>query len=221
MSRIYSSAEQLIGNTPLMEIRNIAREDGLKSTVLVKLECFNPAGSVKDRVAKAMIDLMGGTVTVESADGAVEFVIRLPIESVPAGNGANGGDKELGSLKMLVVDDNEVNREIANLLLTGEGHEVELAENGAEAVEKVSSSGGRYDVVFMDVQMPVMNGFEATAAIRALPDEALASIPIIAMTANAYQEDKNEALDAGMDGYITKPINPDDIRAVLIKVLAK
>lgn len=181
-----------------------------------------PGVGIGMTVAKALIDLMNGTVDVRCTDETMEFTIRIPLEADPsAASGPDGGESGLGSLSLLVVDDNEINREIAKLMLEGEGHKVDLAENGAEAVDRVKESGGRYDVVFMDVQMPVMNGYEATAAIRALPDASLASIPIIAMTANAYQEDRDAALNAGMTGYVPKPIDPASIRAALEKVLSK
>lgn len=128
----------------------------------------------------------------------------------------------LAPLKLLVVDDNEINREIAELLLTSEGHDVELACDGGEAVEKVKNAEeGRYDAVLMDVQMPVLNGYEATSAIRALEDKAKAGIPVVAMTANAFAEDQALADKAGMNGYITKPISYDEIVSVLGKLIGK
>ncbi len=127
----------------------------------------------------------------------------------------------LGPLKLLVADDNEINREIATLILETEGHTVVTAADGGEAVRMVSENEpGTFDAVLMDVQMPVMNGYEATAAIRALPDPARAKIPIIAMTANAFQEDQNAALAAGMDGYVSKPVSPEKIASALRNVPA-
>ena len=108
---------------------------------------------------------------------------------------------------MLLTEDNELNREIAAEILKEYGFVVETAENGAEAVEKIrASKPGDYDLVLMDVQMPVMNGYDATREIRALPDPALAGIPILAMTANAFDEDRRSALECGMDGFLSKPI---------------
>ena len=108
---------------------------------------------------------------------------------------------------ILLVEDNELNSEIATEILTEYGFIVDTAENGAEALEKVSTSKpGTYDLVLMDVQMPIMNGYEATKCIRKLKDPALANISILAMTANAFDEDRKKALESGMDGFLSKPI---------------
>ena len=108
---------------------------------------------------------------------------------------------------ILLVEDNELNREIAVELLKQYGFRIDTAENGAEAVEKVKHAApGDYDLVLMDVQMPVMNGYEATKQIRALADPALAGITILAMTANAFDEDRKQALECGMNGFLSKPI---------------
>ena len=113
---------------------------------------------------------------------------------------------------ILLVEDNELNREIAVELLNEYGFLVDTAENGAEAVEKVKNSQpGGYDLVLMDVQMPVMNGYEATRRIRALNDPALAKITILAMTANAFDEDRKKAMECGMDGFLSKPIVVEEL----------
>ena len=113
---------------------------------------------------------------------------------------------------ILLVEDNELNREIAEELLKQYGFLVDIAENGAEAVEKVKNSApGTYDLVLMDIQMPVMNGYEATEQIRALEDPALAKIRILAMTANAFDEDRKKALKCGMDGFMSKPIVMEEL----------
>ena len=121
--------------------------------------------------------------------------------------------------KVLLVEDNELNQEIAETILTQEGFEIEVASDGAEAVEKVEQAApGQYDVVLMDVQMPRMNGYEATQKIREMKDEQKANIPIIAMTANAFEEDKKAALDAGMDGHIAKPIEVSKLKSTLQQI---
>lgn len=123
--------------------------------------------------------------------------------------------------KVLLVEDNELNREIASEFLSGYGFAVDIAENGRQAVDKVACSDGAYDVVLMDIQMPVMNGYEATKAIRSLDDERLASIPVIAMTANAFDDDRKEALACGMNDFLSKPIDLKEFVATLRKVLKK
>ena len=108
---------------------------------------------------------------------------------------------------ILLVEDNELNSEITVEILNEYGCRVDTAKNGAEAVEKIKNSQpGDYDLVLMDVQMPVMNGYEATRQIRALDDPVLSGITILAMTANAFDDDRKKALECGMDGFLTKPI---------------
>ena len=110
--------------------------------------------------------------------------------------------------KILLVEDNEMNREIATEILEEVGLVIDTAEDGTFAVEKMKAAvPGQYDLILMDVQMPLMNGYEATKLIRALPDPAVANIPIIAMTANAFEEDRQEALRAGMNEHVAKPID--------------
>ena len=114
------------------------------------------------------------------------------------------------------MDDNAINREIAQMILMELGFKVETAEDGKIALDKVAASApGYYDGVLMDIQMPVMNGYESTKAIRSLADKKLAAVPIIAMTANAFAEDVQTARDVGMNGHIAKPINIPDMVATL------
>ena len=109
---------------------------------------------------------------------------------------------------MLLVDDMEINREMAKKILLKLGFEVETAGNGREALDAVTRSDpGAFDIILMDIQMPEMNGYEATAKIRSLEDEKKASLPIIALTANAFESDIKAAEEAGMNGHIAKPLN--------------
>ena len=118
------------------------------------------------------------------------------------------------------MEDNELNSEIAVEILKEYGFLVDTAENGAEAVEKVKNSKpGNYDLVLMDVQMPVMNGYEATKQIRALDDPALSGITILAMTANAFDEARKNVLECGMDGFLSKPIIIEELIDTLQKNL--
>ena len=129
-------------------------------------------------------------------------------------------DADFKDRHILVVEDNELNREIAQEILREYGFRVDTAENGAVAVEKVSTAApGSYDLVLMDVQMPIMDGYTATRQIRALADPALAKIPIIAMTANAFDEDRRNALESGMNGFLSKPIVIGDLVQELHKIL--
>lgn len=122
--------------------------------------------------------------------------------------------------RLLLVEDNDLNREIAFEILNEYGFIVETVENGKEAVDEIAASdNGYYDLVLMDIQMPVMNGYDATRSIRALENKALSSIPIVAMTANAFDEDRKAAAECGMNGFISKPINMEDVIEVLRSVL--
>ena len=132
-----------------------------------------------------------------------------------------GGSPDFRGKHILLAEDNELNREIAVEILSKYGFMVDTAENGVEAVKKIKESKpGDYDLVLMDVQMPLMDGGEAARQIRALPDPALAKIPILAMTANAFEEDRKSALECGMNGFLSKPINIEELIAALSSFLA-
>ena len=129
-------------------------------------------------------------------------------------------DADFKGRHILLVEDNELNREIAQEILREYGFRVDTAENGAVAVEKVSTAApGSYDLVLMDVQMPVMDGYTATRQIRALENPALAGVPILAMTANAFDEDRRRAMESGMNGFLSKPIVIGDLVQELHKIL--
>ena len=123
-----------------------------------------------------------------------------------------GKNADFRGRHILLVEDNELNREIAMTILHEYGFLVDTAENGAVAVEKVRTSDpGRYDLVLMDVQMPVMDGYTATRRIRALKDPARAAVPIVAMTANVFEEERKQAFDCGMNGFLSKPIVVEEL----------
>ena len=178
-------------------------------------------------ITKSIVELMGGTIDVETELGkGTEFIVRVdfPIVDEPdeeeIAQVEEKREIDFTKIKLLLVEDNEVNREIASLILTEFGFSLDTAENGKIAVEKVSSSKpGDYDAVLMDIQMPVMNGYEATKKIRELRDPKLAKIPIIAMTANAFSEDVQAAKDAGMDSHIAKPLDVQKMIETLTEVL--
>lgn len=122
--------------------------------------------------------------------------------------------------RILLAEDNELNQEIAVAILTEAGFEVEVAEDGSVAVDMLTQSeAGYYKLILMDVQMPIMNGYEATQKIRALENKDHANIPILAMTANAFEEDKQAAIDSGMNGHIAKPIDIGKLMATLDKMI--
>ena len=150
--------------------------------------------------------------TLISAIGKTEHPEAAAAEEDPV--------EKLKGLRLLLVEDNELNREIAQELLEENGFVIETACNGSVAVDMVGNSRpGYYSLVLMDVQMPVMNGYEASRAIRALEDPALASVPIIAMTANAFDEDRRQALESGMNDHVSKPININKLLQVIVKQL--
>ena len=175
-------------------------------------------------ITKSMVDMLGGTIKVESTkDVGTEFIITIILkedktreEAVVTEETEHDGTPVFK--RILLVEDNEMNREIAMELLLDEGYEVEAALNGAEAVELVENSeAGYYGAVLMDVTMPVMDGYEATRAIRELPDRNVAKIPIIAMTANVFEEDRRKAMACGMDDHIPKPIDISKVNKSLLK----
>ena len=131
-----------------------------------------------------------------------------------------GNEISFDGRRALLVEDNMINMEIAQMLLEQAGFLIETAENGKIAVEMTAASEpGYYDVILMDIQMPVMDGYTAAQAIRDLPDPGLAGIPIIAMTANAFQEDIKKAEEVGMNGHIAKPLDIPSMKATLQQVL--
>lgn len=168
-------------------------------------------------ITKNIVDMMGGTITVTSEVGkGSEFTVKLrfrvadtPVESKRAEN-ESGDEAELNfeGKRLLLVEDNELNMEIAQTILEAAGFVIDTANDGSVAVEQMKKMpAGTYDLILMDVQMPIMNGYQATRAIRALDDPAKAATPIVAMTANAFDEDRKEAMESGMNGYVPKPID--------------
>ena len=174
-------------------------------------------------IAKNLVEKMGGTITFESKEGVgTTFVIRLPFKinlyADKREEQKDVSEKSIKGLHILLAEDNELNMEIAEFMLQNEGADVTKAWNGQEAVEVFKKSEpGEFDVILMDIMMPVMNGYEATKMIRSLDREDAKAIPIIAMTANAFTEDRLRAKEAGMNEHIAKPV---DVR-LLVKVICK
>jgi signal transduction histidine kinase/ActR/RegA family two-component response regulator len=176
-------------------------------------------------ITAKIVEMMGGTISVKSKLGeGSEFTVELELEPLETDSPANADNSEsidLAGHRILLVEDNAINAEIARMILEQYGAEVQQAENGKTGLEALQEKGpGYYDAVLMDIQMPVMNGFEATKAIRALGGAYATALPIIAMSANAYDEDVRDCLAAGMNGHIAKPFNPDELMRILRRYIS-
>ena len=189
-------------------------------------------------ITKSIVEMMGGKIEVESELGkGTEFTVKVvfmlqDVDETKPGVAEPAREKLLEARekevqkelfaghKILLVEDNQLNSEIAKKLLSAEGFVVDEARNGQEAVDKVMASHvGEYTVVLMDIQMPVMDGYEATKAIRDLNNRVLANVPIVAMTANAFGEERKKAFACGMNGYITKPIETNVLFDTLKQII--
>ena len=171
-------------------------------------------------IVKSLVDIMGGDIQVESQLGkGTEFIVDLTVEIAEKEEQeqqAKGSLENLKDARILLVEDNEINIYVAQLILEKAGCLVEVARDGKQAIEQFTNSEeGYYKAILMDVRMPVMNGIEATREIRALSRKDAKTIPVIAMTADAFDEERKQTLDAGMNYHLSKPINPQILYNVL------
>ena len=235
--QIYISCMEIPSEQPEMTMMEfVCRDSGIGMTEEFQKCVFEPftqehtgsrtkfAGTgLGMAISRKLVEKMGGTITFESEEGAgTTFVIRVPfkidLDADKREEQKDVSEKSIKGLHILLAEDNELNMEIAEFVLQNEGAEVTKAWNGQEVVELFrKSEPGEFDVILMDIMMPVMNGYDATKKIRSLGREDAKVIPIIAMTANAFTEDRIRAKAAGMDEHIAKPVDVE----LLVKVIHK
>lgn len=235
--QIYISCMEIPSEQPEMTMMEfVCRDSGIGMTEEFQKCVFEPftqehtgsrtkfAGTgLGMAISRKLVEKMGGTITFESKEGTgTTFVIRVPFKIDPDADKREEqkdvSEKSIKGLHILLAEDNELNMEIAEFVLQNEGAEVTKAWNGQEVVELFrKSEPGEFDVILMDIMMPVMNGYDATKKIRSLSREDAKVIPIIAMTANAFTEDRIRAKEAGMDEHVAKPVDVE----LLVKVIHK
>ena len=224
---IYISCREIVSEQPeMMTMEFVCRDTGIGMSEAFQKQIFEPFAQedVGSRtkyagtglgmpITKKLVEKMGGTISFESKEGAgTTFVIRIPFRiDTDRDSKVEAGEKTEASIRglhILLAEDNELNMEIAEFMLQNEGADVTKAWNGREAVEIFEKSRpDEFDIILMDIMMPVMNGYEASKMIHSMDREDAKTIPIIAMTANAFTEDKIRAKEAGMNEHIAKPVD--------------
>lgn len=176
-------------------------------------------------ITKNIVTMMGGKIEVDSTEGkgsAFTVTLRLRVLDSPTSTAAEDNMTNLTDLKILLVEDNMINLNIETEILRELGFTIETAENGSIAVEKLANSApGDFDLILMDIQMPVMDGRQATEAIRKLENPLLANIPIIALSANAFESDKRMSIESGMNAHLTKPMDVPLLLETISKTMKK
>ena len=224
---IYISCREIVSEQPeMMTMEFVCRDTGIGMSEAFQKQIFEPFAQedVGSRtkyagtglgmpITKKLVEKMGGTISFESKEGAgTTFVVRIPFRiDTDRDSKVEAGEKTEASIRglhILLAEDNELNMEIAEFMLQNEGADVTKAWNGREAVEIFEKSRpDEFDIILMDIMMPVMNGYEASKMIHSMDREDAKTIPIIAMTANAFTEDKIRAKEAGMNEHIAKPVD--------------
>ena len=237
--QIYISCREIPSEQPEMTTMEfVCRDTGIGMTDEFQKHIFEPfaqehtgsrtkfAGTgLGMPITKKLVEKMGGTITFESEKSVgTTFVIRVPFKIEPDADKreeqTDASEKSIKGLHILLAEDNELNMEIAEFVLQDEGADVTKAWDGQEAVELFRNSApGEFDVILMDIMMPVMNGYEATKMIRSLDREDAKEVPIIAMTANAFTEDRIRAKEAGMDEHVAKPVDVELLKKVIHKLV--
>lgn len=234
--RLQLYEEEIAGNAAETRLVFYVKDNGIGMTEEFQKEMYNTfsretrtqvnstqGSGLGLSIVKQMVDLMGGTILCKSVPGeGTSFTVNLDlpiVENAEENTRTQTTSQDISGMHLLIAEDNDLNWEIARELLLDRGITCDHAENGKECVEMLTKApAGTYTAVLMDVHMPEMNGLEATRAIRALPEEGLRNIPVVAMTADAFAEDVQACIDSGMNGHIAKPIEMSKLVGYLSKI---